>query len=144
MALSIWTVLLMPFYAVSVYLAAVLIRELVALWNMRYYKKQGIYCEYIPWLGLNYIIAKAKGTSDELSAWWDYVKTMEKKGIKQVYSNSSKNLGGVLFLFDPLMIQEFIKMEHRVAIKQPLISKINMGFFWQNGAKAMNDRALYG
>lgn len=42
------------------------------------------------------------------------------------------------------MIQEFIKIEHKVAIKQPLINKINMGFFWKNGAKAMNDRALYG
>lgn len=74
MPLTIWTVILMPFYLVSAYLAAVLLREVIALWKMRYYRKQGIYCEYIPWLGLNYVIAKGKGKSDELYAWWEYVK----------------------------------------------------------------------
>jgi cytochrome P450 len=61
-----------------------------------------------------------------------------------VYHNTSKNIGGVLFLTCPLIIQEFIKMEHNVANKQTLVSKINLSFFWKNGKQAMDDRALFG
>lgn len=136
----------MPVYLLAAYLIAVLIREMIALWNMRYYRKQGVYCKYIPWLGINYIIAKGKGTADELGFWWEYIQGIQqkKKDIDVIYSNSSKNIGGVLILLDPQLIQEFIKIEHKVGIKQPLVSKINLGFFWKNGADAMNDRALYG
>ena len=73
MSLTVWSIITIPLYFVGAYLVAVLVRELVALRNMWYYKKQGVYCEYIPWLGLNYLIAKGKGTSDELGYWWKYV-----------------------------------------------------------------------
>jgi len=109
----------MPVYLFAAYLIAVLIREMIALWNMRYYRKQGVYCEYIPWLGINYIIAKGKGAADELGFWWEYIQGIQqkKKDINAIYSNSSKNIGGVLFLLDPQLIQEFIKIEHKVGIK---------------------------
>ena len=73
MSLLVWDVILAPLYLLGAYLAAVLIREIIALLNMQFYRRQGISCKYIPWLGINYVVGKGKGSSDENQFWWRFM-----------------------------------------------------------------------
>ena len=76
--------------------------------------------------------------------FWEFFKNAQQNQHKAVIFNTCKNIGGALFLFDPELVQEFIKIEHEVANKQTMISNTNFGFFWKNGKEAMVSRAAFG
>ena len=110
-------ILLTPIYLLVAYISIWVIRDIYSFYLMTYYIKQGIPYRFIPWFGFNYVVGAGKGKQDENMFFWQFIKQVQEKKHKLTLWNTSKNIGGVLVLSDPELVQEFIKIEHQVANK---------------------------
>lgn len=68
---------------------------------------------------------------------------MQSKNVEIIYTNSSKNLGGALFILDTELFKEFLKIETDVSQKVFGAQNLNFGFFLKNGHQAMTERRVY-
>lgn len=116
-------------------------REIIVYHNLSFFRKQGVKCHYIPFLGNVGLFIKKKGQHDQLATVRKFIEDSKDEPLVMINSNKMRMSTG--FLLDENLIKEFLLKELDHCHKKQFFSHCNFGFFFENGEKLLEARASY-
>ena len=119
-----------------------LLSELITLFKIYRYKKQGIkYIRYLPLPIVFYWINQLKGSDDIYSV---IKKDMKEQDPDQPFNVMNVGSKCYLTIISEQAIKEFYAKETEVTIKQSFFEQIKfLGFFYENGKEVQEKRAIF-
>jgi cytochrome P450 len=140
LGIIVWTLV---YFLVALIIVA-LAKEAICYSNLLFYKKQGVKMIYLPFLGFLTLFRGEKGQRDQLTLIKKLFKDAYEEKYEMLTCNTNKNLENVVLIMDPTLMKEFTMKELDVSIKVPILKHVNFGFFYDNGKKALHNRAVFG
>lgn len=136
-----WLLIKLVLYSIACLVCLVVGRELISLYNLHYYKKQGVKTEYLPLIGGVLLQAKRPGYPDHLVIFKEF---LERHKQDKLVAMNFIFKEGLIYLLDDDMQREFFLKEIDCTIKNSAAAEFLKGLFFQNGEEAFRKRAFYG
>ena len=130
---------------IILFIAILVVKELIAIHRTKFYTAQGFGYRYIPFIGV-YGTQKCTEArpNDGVSVLKDLVQDAQDKGLPGVVFNHQLGHSALVVLTDLKLIREFflkeIEVSHRKSVLNP---PMYMPFFWDNSEEALYKRTIF-
>jgi cytochrome P450 len=118
-----------------------LCKELIASQALKFYKRQGIKCIYVPFSGINKYKTRAPTSPDQLEGLQSLLE--ENNSEKVIAINSGSSSAPYILPIDRKLIKEIFLREKDCISKTPFVDGATLGYFDHSGPKALYRRGLF-
>lgn len=136
-----WLLLKIVSYLLCLLVCLVVGRELISLYYLYYYKKQGVKVEYYPMIGA-IVNSLPKGSNPDHCV--RFRELFERHRKEPIVAMNFFFKEGVVFLLSDEVQKEFFLKEIDNTVKYCEAEGLNVGFFFENGEHVFRMRGYYG